>query len=283
MKIELKVIGKELFSFLSGNASSFPKTFRSNAVDWHISYVSTDLDPKSFLCFTDRPSVMLVEAQDLALADKVQLMEGNICEYIKNNTELPLVRAPIIFVFQSTVCLQRAVVIPECVADWVFIPFEISELVRRIFVCLRRQKFLKIKLQCGALTLEQESQTVSYDGKTLHLSPLEFILAESFISQMGVVIPNSDLISLFKSKGNSSEINNIRVAIFQIRLKLAVLTKSRFLLISVYKKGYCLRQRPFHIAHLGGAEEAGGAPSENIPQKHSKIDSGDLALTCLVK
>jgi hypothetical protein len=33
------------------------------------------------------------------------------------------------------------------------------------------------------------------------------------------------------------------VSIFQLRLKLEVLTRGRMTLVSVYKQGYCLRQK----------------------------------------
>jgi DNA-binding winged helix-turn-helix (wHTH) protein len=60
---------------------------------------------------------------------------------------------------------------------------------------------------------------------------------------MGTVIPIKDLIMLFKSSGKSTEGSNIRVTIFQLRLKLEMLTKSQYALVSVYKQGYCLRPK----------------------------------------
>ncbi|MGV3655037.1 MAG: hypothetical protein ACO1N5_12570, partial [Noviherbaspirillum sp.] len=47
----------------------------------------------------------------------------------------------------------------------------------------------------------------------------------------------------FKSSGKSTEGSNIRVTVFQLRLKLEMLTRSQFTIVSVYKRGYCLKQK----------------------------------------
>ncbi len=93
------------------------------------------------------------------------------------------------------------------------------------------------------MTLVPDLRVLSYQAKAIHLTPSEFALAELFLNQMGTVIPIKDLVMLFKSSGKSTEGSNIRVTIFQLRLKLEMLTKSHFTLASVYKQGYVLRTK----------------------------------------
>jgi DNA-binding response OmpR family regulator len=258
MQIKLKVIGKELFFALSKKLPQLPHSNRLDVVEWQIDYASSDISPTDFLSFTDFPSVILVDGADTSLIMKIQQAETGMLAFIKKNPQLPIVRTPVIFIFDSPKCLERTYEIPDCVSDWMFAPVDLPELARRIFLSLRRQKILKTRLEFGSVTLMPETNTISYQGKVLRLPASEFTLAELFFSQMGMVIPFKDLVAFFKSKGKSSEANNIRVAIYQLRLKLEMLTKSQMMLVNVYRKGYCLRQR----AQRGATVRHGPSPHE---------------------
>ncbi|MDO8311159.1 MAG: winged helix-turn-helix domain-containing protein, partial [Sideroxyarcus sp.] len=115
---------------------------------------------------------------------------------------------------------------------------------RRVLYSLRRKSILKSRLCFGPMTMIPDSRTISFAGRSAVLTRSEFALAELFLAQMGSVIPTSDLVALFKSTGKSTEGSNIRVTIFQLRLKLEMLTKSQYTLVSVYKQGYCMKQKP---------------------------------------
>jgi DNA-binding response OmpR family regulator len=243
MQIKLKVIGQELFFALSKKLTQLPHSNKLDVVEWQIDYASSNISPTDFLSFTDFPSVILIDGADTSLIMKIQQAEAGMLSFIKKNPQLPIVRTPVIFIFDSPKCLERTFEIPDCVSDWMFAPIDFPELARRIFLSLRRQKILKTRLEFGSVTLMPETNTISYQGKVLRLPASEFTLAELFFSQMGMVIPFKDLVAFFKSKGKSSEANNIRVAIYQLRLKLEMLTKSQMMLVNVYRKGYCLRQR----------------------------------------
>jgi len=93
------------------------------------------------------------------------------------------------------------------------------------------------------LSVIAETRTLVFFGNTIQLTRSEFALADVFLNQMGTVIPLADLALLFRSTGKSTTGSNIRVTVFQLRLKLEMLTKGQYTVTSVYKQGYCLKQK----------------------------------------
>lgn len=247
MKITLKVIGRDLFSLLNEQLgklnAAFPKlSSQVEHYEWEIVELVT-VRPEHLLSYPDIPSVLLIDAQEPAYIEKIQLLEKKELTFIKDPPFLPIVMSPIVLIFRSHSVLAEAPDFPDFVADWICTPFLVSDLARRVIVSLRRKNILKTRLHFGALTLVPDLRVLSYQAKAIHLTPSEFALAELFLNQMGTVIPIKDLVMLFKSSGKSTEGSNIRVTIFQLRLKLEMLTKSHFTLASVYKQGYVLRTK----------------------------------------
>lgn len=248
MEIHLKVIGDELFQTLSKELdnlnASFLKLARQNEpLQAKISLLPDAPKVEDLINIPDSPSVILIDAKDLSLVGKIQSMEKKDLVFLKNPPCVPASLSPVVLILDSQTAVGDLREFPECVSDWVFMPFSEQELSRRILLSLKRKNILKAKLQFGALTLMPESREISFVGKSMKLTRSEFALAELFLSQMGTVIPISDLVLLFKSTGKSTEGSNIRVTIFQLRLKLEMLTKSQYTLASVYRQGYCLRQK----------------------------------------
>ncbi|MDB5823174.1 MAG: hypothetical protein JWR21_1878 [Herminiimonas sp.] len=248
MEIHLKVIGEDLFQILLKEVdnlnSSFMKLTRQNEpVTAKIFHLSDSPKVEDLVNIPDSPSVILIDAKDLNLVAKIQAMEKKDMVLLKNPPSVPASLSPVVLILDSKTAISELREFPECVSDWVFMPVSGQELSRRILLSLKRKNILKAKLQFGALTLMPESREISFIGKNMKLTRSEFALAELFLSQMGTVIPISDLVLLFKSTGKSTEGSNIRVTIFQLRLKLEMLTKSQFTLASVYRQGYCLRQK----------------------------------------
>lgn len=248
MKITLKIVGDELFSYLDKEVGAlnhaFPKLAKQNDhIEWQVTHLPNNLKPENLLSYPESASVLLIDAQDASFIDKIERMKKTELTFIKDPPFLPIVLSPVVLVFRSQALLAETPDFPELVADWICMPYALPDLVRRIVASLKRKNILKTKLRFGSLTLLPESRVISFQGKTIHLTPSEFALAELFLNQMGTVIPIKDLVMLFKSTGKSTEGSNIRVTIFQLRLKLEMLTKSQFTLASVYKQGYCLKQK----------------------------------------
>lgn len=224
--------------------SSFPTLFKQKElIDWEFSYVDEDLKPEDLLIFPGRPAVLLIDAGDTSLIEKIRRMEKGGLPSLSSPLDYPIVLSPVIVIFRSTATLEDIVDFPDMISDWMFEPIMLPDLVRRIFSSLRRKNILKTELRFGPLTISPESRMISYYGNTVHLSPSEFALVELFLNQMGTVIPMSELVQLFKLTGKSTEGSNIRVTIFQLRLKLETLTNAQFTLSSIYKRGYCLKQK----------------------------------------
>jgi DNA-binding winged helix-turn-helix (wHTH) protein len=247
MKITLKVIGRDLFAMLNEQLgklnSAFPRvSSQIEHFEWEIVELVT-VRPEHLLSFPDAPSALLIDAQEPAYIEKIQLLEKKELTFIKDPPFLPIVMSPIVLIFRSHSVLAEAPDFPDFVADWICTPFLVSDLARRVVAALRRKNILKTKLHFGSLTLVPDLRVLSYQAKAIHLTPSEFSLAELFLNQMGTVIPIKDLVMLFKSTGKSTEGSNIRVTIFQLRLKLEMLTRSHYTLASVYKQGYVLRTK----------------------------------------
>jgi DNA-binding winged helix-turn-helix (wHTH) protein len=247
MKITLKVIGRELFTMLNQQLGKLNSTFprfgtQLEHFEWEIVEI-TSVRPEHLLSYPDAPSALLIDAQEPAYIEKIQLLEKKELTFIKDPPFLPIVMSPIVLIFRSHSILADAPDFPDFVADWICTPFLISDLARRVISSLRRKNILKTKLHFGSLTLVPDLRVLSYQAKGIHLTPSEYSLAELFLNQMGTVIPMKDLVMLFKSSGKSTEGSNIRVTVFQLRLKLEMLTKSHYTLSSVYKQGYVLRTK----------------------------------------
>lgn len=259
MKITLKVIGKELFSMLNAHKEDLKTVCprlngQTEQYEWELTEI-TSLRPEHLLSFPDLPSALLIDAQEPAYVQKIQLLEKKELTFIKNPPFLPIVMSPIILIFRSMEALASAPDFPDFVADWVCGPLAMSDLGRRAIASLRRKNILKTKLHFGSLTLVPDLRILSFQSKAIHLTPSECALAELFLNQMGTVIPIKDLVALFRSSGKSTEGSNIRVTIFQLRLKLEMLTKSQYTLASVYKQGYVLRLKNKPSQASGGSAQ----------------------------
>jgi DNA-binding winged helix-turn-helix (wHTH) protein len=237
----LKVVNRNLFSVLSNAVSSLPRSFRSVAIEWEIALVEAELKPADFVGFAESPSTFLVDANDMATISSIRSMQTDIQAFRSKNPNLPLVLAPVIFAVQEDADISRVDDFPDFMSDWIYAPVNVLELGQRIVSCLARKKVMAAHLHAGTVMLIPDTGSISFGGKTMHLSPSEFILAELFFNQFGTVISFDQLSLFFRSKGKSTEANNIRVAIYQLRLKLDMLTKSQIRLASIYRKGYCLR------------------------------------------
>lgn len=247
MQLELKVIGERLFSILLTNSSNLTDTLLQLCCDTDpISIVIRSFEDKpqvkDFLLDTAGASVILVEANDLSVIESLQSMERKELAFLGQAGNASRL-VPLIAVFESEEVLSELRELPDIILDWTFLPIEPLELARRIFSALKRKNIVKTKMLYGALSLIPESRILLFFSHSVHLTRSEYALMELFLNQMGTVIPLSDLAMLFRSTGKSTEGSNIRVTIFQLRLKLEMLTKGQYTVTSVYKQGYCLKQK----------------------------------------
>ena len=244
MDITVKILGAGLYAAIKANKAVLDATLhkisrQADAIHLEVEQIEEPLKASDLTIDPERPAVILAHTENQLFLDHLQSLEkregllsaaaGTVC--------------PVIMVFGQGSPLNEFREFPELVSDWFFMPVAAPELARRVLYALRRRSILKSRNCYGPMTLIPDSRTITFMGRSATLTRSEFALAELFLSQLGSVIPTADLIALFKATGKSTEGSNIRVTIFQLRLKLEMLTKSQYTLVSVYKQGYCMKQK----------------------------------------
>lgn len=247
MRLELKVIGARLYDAIIFNQYTLANTLlqlccETDPIQLSVTHFEEKPQVKDFLFETGDASVILVEITDIITIESLQSMDRKELAFLGQAGNAARL-LPLIAVFGSPELLSEVRELPDVISDWTFFPIEAIELARRVFLALKRKNIVKTKVLYGALSLISESRALLFFEDSVHLSRSEFALMELFLSQMGTVIPLADLAMLFKSTGKSTEGSNIRVTIFQLRLKLEMLTKGQYTVTSVYKRGYCLKQK----------------------------------------
>ena len=248
MEITVKILGDNLYSAIQAGKSALDSTFlklsrHTDPITIAIEKIVEPLSGESLLAVPEKPAVILAHSDNTCLLDRLQNLEKRDLFTPGSGEPSPLIM-PIVMVFSASSPMNDLRDFPDMVSDWFFMPVAAPELARRVLYSLRRKSILKSRLCFGPMTLIPDTRTLTFSGKSTILTRSEFALAELFLSQLGSVIPTADLIALFKSTGKSTEGSNIRVTIFQLRLKLEMLTKSQYTLASVYKQGYCMKQKP---------------------------------------
>jgi DNA-binding response OmpR family regulator len=178
----------------------------------------------------DSFQIVVVNAEDTALL--AQLAE------LHQNFDL---NVPVIAITSRAANLQAMARYCRVVDDWIFDDFSPSELAFRLLAAVSSCERTVHRLPCGDIILARENRTLSLNGRSVRLSPSEVSLAEFFLNKSGQLITLSELVAFFECTGKSSAMNNIRVAIYQLRLKIEELSNYQLTVVTVYRQGYALR------------------------------------------
>ena len=214
-------------------------------VEWQLSKLPQGFDITDWVCQQDTPTLIMIDAEDTALLRTLHASQGALQHLIGMARQLALVRCPIILVFNDASALSRSDSqhLPEFTTDWVLEASLADEAVPRIMGALKKSQVTPVVQHHAALTLIATTRTMIYENTSARLTPAEYTLLELFLNNIGSIISLQELVQTFRASGKSAEANNIRVAIYQLRLKLDTLTKSQMPLTSIYRQGYCLRQK----------------------------------------
>ena len=120
-------------------------------------------------------------------------------------------------------------------------PFEPKELMACVRALTRRQPDLRTAdtLQCGDLTLNQNTFSLTCNSKEVRLSRKEFDMMELLMRNHGIIITKETLLLKIWGYESEAEENNVEVYISFLRRKLSHLhstTKIR----TIRTVGYCL-------------------------------------------
>jgi DNA-binding response OmpR family regulator len=172
----------------------------------------------------------------------IRLAQSKVFSFIKNHPGLPYLYAPLIAIFEKEVSPTSIHDLRDLIADWALTNASPKEIANRIIFALTKKNVIKNTAQELDVVFSLPSKTISFKGESMQLSPTEYALAEIFFSRVNETIPLNDLVIFFQSIGSSTSMNNIRVVIFHLRMKLAQLTQNNWILSSIYRRGYVLRR-----------------------------------------
>lgn len=120
-------------------------------------------------------------------------------------------------------------------------PFEPKELLACIRALTRRQPELRTAdiLQCGDLTLNQNTYSLSCGEREVRLSRKEFDMMELLMRNQGIVLTKENLLVKIWGYDSDAEDNNVEVYISFLRRKLTHLHSS-MKIRTIRMVGYCL-------------------------------------------
>lgn len=196
-----------------------------------VTYIEAVASEKDLAIAPDGLTIIVVDGGDSALLARLS--------HLRKKAGLTV---PVIGIASSEANLQSMAQHSRGVADWLFPDFSPAELAFRLLALATGCQRSVHRLPCGEITLERERRAISLNGRSVRLSPTEVALAEFFLTRSSRVISLAELVAFFKESGKSSAMNNIRVAIYQLRLKLEELSNFRLTLVTLYRQGYSLRQ-----------------------------------------
>lgn len=127
--------------------------------------------------------------------------------------------------------------------DYVVKPFEVTELLARIRVLLRRKnKPIQAVLQWENLCLNPGSTEVTYNGDLLNLTPKEYRLLELFLRNSNIVFSRSEILDHLWSMEEAPKEDTVTAHIKGLRQKLTKAGAPNDLIETVYGLGYRLKE-----------------------------------------
>ena len=141
--------------------------------------------------------------------------------------------------------------------DYVVKPFEISELLARIRVLLRRRNSLTLPiLQWGKLRLNSSTHEVTYNHKIINLTPKEYRLLELFLDNGDRVLTRDVILDRLWDVEEIPSDNAVSVHIKDLRRKLKQAGANTDPIETVYGVGYRLKPITTITASINDAHKS---------------------------
>ncbi|NJM68937.1 MAG: response regulator [Scytonema sp. RU_4_4] len=178
---------------------------------------------------------------DLLLLDvMLPKMDGiNLCRQLR----LEGYQMPILMLTANDSTNLRVTGIEVGADDYLVKPVEIVELVARIRALLRRGRvIMPTVLSWENLQLDTKTREVTYNNKSLHLTPKEYGLLELFLRNPRKAFSRSALLNSVWSPPESPGEEVVTTQIKGLRQKLKAVGMTKDLIETVYGLGYRLRE-----------------------------------------
>lgn len=104
--------------------------------------------------------------------------------------------------------------------DYLPKPFRSEELLARLRALLRRSGKVASRVKSAdRFTLDEQARRVTFDGKELDLSPLEYRMMALFIDRPGVVLTPAELASQVQGRDDDAAKNAVEAMVGRLRRK----------------------------------------------------------------
>ncbi|MGL5007745.1 MAG: response regulator transcription factor [Plesiomonas sp.] len=131
------------------------------------------------------------------------------------------IQTPVIILSARAELHQRVDGLNAGADDYLTKPFQMVELVARLSVQRRRAAgHAASVLQIGALTLDTQTAVVTWQGKTVDLTSLEYKVLAYLMHNQGKVVSRTDLVERIYQQDFDRDSNTIEVFIGRIRRKI---------------------------------------------------------------
>lgn len=131
------------------------------------------------------------------------------------------VDTPVLMVTARSSLLGKVSALDQGADDYLTKPFAFEELLARLRALQRRGRSKQPdRLISGDLTLERESRTVRFDGRTIELSPLEFDLLAYLVENANRTLSRQEILAQVWQTEDEESTNTIDVYIRYLRKKI---------------------------------------------------------------
>ncbi len=132
------------------------------------------------------------------------------------------------------------------VDDYLVKPFEMEELKVRVRALLKRAHSIpeslatKEILTIGDITLIPETYSVSINGQTAKLTPIEFDILNLLVQNHDCMVPSSKMLHDIWGYSPGDDVETIRVHIRHLRTKIKKVSNNKEYIETIYGGGYRL-------------------------------------------
>ncbi|MDY6901374.1 MAG: response regulator [Cyanobacteriota bacterium] len=178
---------------------------------------------------------------DLILLDVIlpELDGIKFCHKLRENDY----QMPVLLLTAQNSSNDKVVGLDAGADDYVVKPFEVTELLARIRVLLRRKNTpIQAVLEWENLRLNPGSTEVTYNGHLLNLTPKEYRLLELFLRNSNIVFSRSEILDHLWSMEEAPKEDTVTAHIKGLRQKLTRAGAPGDFIETVYGLGYRLKE-----------------------------------------